>query len=565
MAGMQRSLILADRQFPAMKKTLLLLSLSLLSGALLSLAFPVSGGYAPLAFLALLPLLYVEDHLDRHKDRKRPFAFLGYAYLTFMAYNLITTWWILYASVTGMALAVILNALIMAGVFLLFHLSKRTLGASKGYFALLFYWVAFEWLHMDWEASWPWLTLGNIFSTFTEWVQWYEYTGTLGGSAWVLIVNLLVFSGFRQAFLEQEKKGRAWVAPALGVLFILVPVLFSYRIIPEEPLPGDPVKVTLVQPNIDPYEEKFRDGKHFMPYEQQLQRLIDLSGKGSDSATQLIVAPETALPGGYWAEEMKDAPPVRELQQMLQEFPNARFIVGLSSYKRYADTAKRPTKSAREFSNGSGYYDAYNSAMQLQRDGDIQLYHKSRLVPGVERLPFSWLLAPLEDLAIDLGGTTGSLGVQEEPTVFTAEDGQGSVVAPLICYESIYGGYVTEYVRKGAEFLVVITNDGWWSDTPGYLQHLHMARLRAIETRRSVVRAANTGISCFIDHRGNITDRTAWWTKTALSGVVRTSNELTFYARNGDGIGRVFAFFSLLLLVFTGVRFIRDKSGIHPN
>ena len=124
-------------------------------------------------------------------------------------------------------------------------------------------------------------------------------------------------------------------------------------------------------------------------------------------------------------------------------------------------------------------------------------------------MPFASILKPLEKFALDMGGSIGSLGVQEESSVFESSI-HDIVVAPVICYESIYGEYVSSYILKGAQLIFIMTNDGWWEDTPGYHQLLAYARLRAIENRRSIARSANTGISCFINQRGDILQRTEW-------------------------------------------------------
>src|SRR5688500_18262237 len=124
-------------------------------------------------------------------------------------------------------------------------------------------------------------------------------------------------------------------------------------------------------------------------------------------------------------------------------------------------------------------------------------------------MPFPELFRSLEKVTINLGGTMESLGTQSNLTVFT--DPEGLTVAPVICYESVYADYSTEYMRAGANLIFIITNDGWWDDTQGYIQHLHICKLRAIENRRQIARSANTGISCFIDEFGNISQATGWW------------------------------------------------------
>ena len=105
-----------------------------------------------------------------------------------------------------------------------------------------------------------------------------------------------------------------------------------------------------------------------------------------------------------------------------------------------------------------------------------------------------------------------------------------------------------QYVRKGAQLIFIITNDGWWKNTPGYKQHLSFARLRAIETRRSIARSANTGISCFINQRGEISQATEWWVPASIKGNLNANSAITFYVKHGDYIARVAIFMSIVLL-----------------
>ena len=224
----------------------------------------------------------------------------------------------------------------------------------------------------------------------------------------------------------------------------------------------------------------------------------------------------------------------------------------------YHDESKiSPT--ARKFRKVEKWYDHYNSAIQVDQTDSVQIYHKSKLVLGVETMPFPQLFKPFQDLIFDLGGTTGSLGTQKERIVFQSSSSDVKI-APVICWESVYGEHVGEYIKKGANLIFVLTNDGWWDETPGYIQHFHYSRLRAIETRRSVARSANTGISCFVNQRGDVLKSTEWWVPTSINGTLNTNDTLTFYANYGDYIGRVAAAFSILLLIWTFVkRFSTEK------
>jgi apolipoprotein N-acyltransferase len=183
-------------------------------------------------------------------------------------------------------------------------------------------------------------------------------------------------------------------------------------------------------------------------------------------------------------------------------------------------------------------------------------------VNGVEKIPFMKYLGFLREIFIDLGGASGSLGSQDEASVFVSHD--GTKIAPVICYESVFGEYLTSYIKKGAGLIFIITNDGWWKNTPGYKQHISFARLRAIETRRSIARSANTGISCFINQRGDIIQPTAWWTATAIKGQLNVNDEMSFYVKYGDFIARISLFISIMLVLYLiSVGLLKDKKNPH--
>ena len=165
----------------------MLLLITILGSLLLYAAWPDSS-LTFLIFIAWIPLLWIED---RVKNWKRLF---GFAYLHMLIWNVATTWWIWNASPAGSLGAFFANSLLMCVPWLLFHFTKKSLGRWIGYGSLIIYWLAFEYLHHNWDLTWPWLTLGNAFATQTNWVQWYEYTGTTGGSLWVLLSNVILYS-----------------------------------------------------------------------------------------------------------------------------------------------------------------------------------------------------------------------------------------------------------------------------------------------------------------------------------------------------------------------------------
>lgn len=506
--------------------------LSLASPFLLLLAWPAAG-FAPLLFIAFLPLLQIEDLITQEKKSQNKANVFLPAYLAFVLFNLLTTWWIWYASPFGMFGAVFANALLMTIVFIAFHQTRLQFGNFIGYLSLPLYWMGFEFFHMDWDLTWPWLNLGNGFAAWANMVQWYEYTGTQGGTLWILTTNIAVFHAIKATREEKSK----WVYASFGL--VTIPLLLSALIYLHVTENKRPVEIVVVQPNIDPYNEKFSGNSR-----EQLEKILRLAAGKITPATRLVVCPETALPDGIWNEELNEHPQILRIQDFLNQSPDIRFLTGLSYYKLFLP-GEPLSETARAFMDGPGHFDAYNAAIHIQKDNPFQFHYKGRLVPGVEKMPFPAVFGFLENFAIDLGGTAGSLGSNVEPNVFT---GDSIVAAPVICYESVYGDYIGEYVRKGANLICIMTNDGWWKDTPGYRQHCQYARLRAIEHRRSIARSANTGISCFINQKGEIQQATSWWQDDCIRANLNLNNNLTFYSHYGDLWGISSAFLSLFLL-----------------
>jgi len=247
-------------------------------------------------------------------------------------------------------------------------------------------------------------------------------------------------------------------------------------------------------------------------------------------------------------------PDIIMIRHFLADYPKAAYIPGIQCYKRYLPGEKL-SENAREIPGTGTYYESFNAAIQLDSTKKIPIYFKSKLVTGVEKMPYARYLHFLEKLTLKLGGTMRGWGTQNYRGVFFSA-GDSTGVSPVICYESVYGEFVTGYVKNGASLIFVITNDGWWGDTPGYHQHAAYSSLRAIETRRSIARSANTGISCLINQRGEVLQKLGWWKRGALKGILNKNDEITFYVKNGDYIGRSACYMSLVIILLFLTRLI---------
>ena len=525
-----------------------LLSYSVLSGILFFLAW-TTFGLGPILFVAFIPMLFVDDYIFENSDRLKSINIFYYTYLTFITWNLLATWWVYNSTVEGGLMAFILNSLFYAVLFWVIHIIKRRLGRRVGYFALLVIWLAWEYLYVHGEISWVWLVLGNGFAQNTSIVQWYEYTGTLGGSFWVLIVNIILYNIIKHILTYKTIYGQILNSIIL-LIIIAIPIsysLYTYNTYTEK---ENPIKVGIIQPNIDPYGEKFGGMSNY----QQLSLMLNLADSIIDDNTDYIVGPETAINDNIWENNIYKSRSIARIDSFVKVHPKAQFVIGATT--RYMYENGNPSVTSRAYGDELRY-DLYNTALQISND-NIDIYHKSMLVIGVEMFPYPKYLSFLTDMAIELGGTSGSYGTQPERVAFSNGKNKGKV-APVICYESIYGEFVTGYIKKGANVIFVVTNDGWWGDTPGYKQHLSFSKLRAIETRRSIVRSANTGISCFINQRGDILQPTKYWVKDAIKGIVNLNDEQTFYVKNGDFIGRIASFVALLLLLMLLVKSIKPE------
>ncbi|MTI33444.1 apolipoprotein N-acyltransferase [Cytophagales bacterium RKSG123] len=509
------------------------MTLSLLSGFLFWLGWPVKP-FTFLLFLALVPLLAIEDHIQGQKIRRSSRRLFLYVYLATFLWNLGTTWWIYNVDKIAVIPAVVINALFMTFPFLGYHWVRKRSSDFLAFFSLVLFWCAFEYIHLNWDLSWPWLTLGNGFAMYPQWVQWYEYTGVFGGTLWIWGINILFFILLFKGDAIFHRKVR-WMSLTYTLLLILIPIFISYRIYNNYEGKGRPVEVVVMQPNIDPFTEKFADSKDFIPFDQQIDRFIHLSEEKITPNTSFLVWPETAIDNVFNERNIANYKPIQKIINFKNRYPKLALLTGITSYTQYGNDKNKATPTAR-FGQNLGYYDVFNTGMFISDDDKISFYHKSKLVPGAELFPYPKVFGPLRGMMLDLGGTGGGFGRQSEPTVF--KDSERLTVAPAICYESIYGEFMAGFIQSGAQMIFIITNDGWWGNTAGHKQHLHYASLRAIEGRRSIARSANTGISAFINQRGDILQPTTYWTQDVIRGTILANDELTFYAKHGDYLAR---------------------------
>ncbi|AZI68476.1 apolipoprotein N-acyltransferase [Cloacibacterium normanense] len=526
--------------------------LSLISALLLSISWPTYG-IPFFIFFAFVPLLLMEQEISKFsKINKKGWAVFGLTYLAFFIWNVVTTGWLYHAknpdgnnSLLAVAIPVIVNSLLMSLVFQLYYWYKKVRGT---YFGLVFFvaiWLSFERFHLNWEFTWPWLNLGNAFSEYPQLIQWYDTIGATGGSFWILLINVFAFYTLR---IWQAGRIRKDLVKNISILtaLIVLPLLISiYKYNSYQEKPVGEVTTLLLQPKLDPYTEKYSKDSL-----QILGELLNLAEENSKTKVDFFIAPETAFPGNGSLSEngFNKSTSIAIAKDFLGKHPQSIFLTGASTHKFLFDEADTEDYST-EIQNGV-WVNSYNSALQIIPNQEVEVYHKAKLVPGVEIFPYIRYLKPiLGDAMLDFGGANSSLGIDKERKVFSNTFNKAKM-APIICYESIYGEYVTDYVKNGANLLAIMTNDSWWDNTEGHKQLLSYARLRAIETRREIVRAANSGISAHINARGDVLEDTFYDDRTALLVKANLLEEKSIYTKIGDLISRIAIFVLGFLIIY---------------
>jgi len=516
------------------------ISLALAGGLLLGLPWSIPS-LSFLIFVAWVPLLLLEGDLRHHPN---PYALFNYAFSGFLLWNILATWWVAKPQLVGAILIITANSLLQALVFWSAGRVRIILGVPTAIpFVLI--WMGYEHFHLSWDLAWPWLNLGNALGAAPRLIQWYEFTGVRGGSLWVLLMNLVTFKMYRN-YRCGGLRPAGWMG-AVALLLFLIPVFASLGLFHSVAAEGETVRVALVQPNLDPYAEKFVPQK----YGRHLEAFYRTADAICDDQTDYLFGPETLIVEQIDEEDPAASAYYRQLLAFREKHPQLNILTGIHSFRKLSGGKIPP--GSRFNPQENFYYEAFNTALFLAPASGPQFYHKTKLVPLFERMPFVQYLGFLGKYSLELGGYTGTYSLRQGSPVFTSADGTIKIL-PIVCFESIFGPYCSRNLPEEKGFIAMITNDGWWKDTPGYRHHFNFSPVRAIENRRDMVRVANTGISALIDARGTVIAQTGWWEKATLKGKIHLRGGRTFFARHGDYLGRTSLISGGLLILCAAIR-----------
>lgn len=485
-----------------------------------ALALSLSFSPLPLHFLsyiALVPLFLIIETRDRKGSFWTGFVF-GFLYSLFLLF------WLLFLEVPPVIKAWLIAGYVILSAYIGFYFATFSLLTKwLGFFWSPFILVALEFIRSVGEIGFPWGVLGYTQVAYLPMIQLASLFGIWGVSFWLVIVNVLFCK-----FIKEVKTGSGWIRPLVILLGVLVtPLIYGLARIGRNE--DDKIRVAVVQPNIDPNLKSTLEMKLRM-FEVLREDADQVKSEGVD----LIILPETALPVNIEREKL-----YYNMTRRVADSSRVAILTGslLSGHSRW----------------GYGYY---NGAILFVPDsGIVTRYKKIHLVPFSEKIPYRRQIQLFRKL--DFGG--GDFTPGEEYVVFKIK---GKRFATLICFESIFGDLTRHFVNQGLDFLVNITNDGWFGNTPGPYQHAEMAVVRAVENRMPLVRCANTGISMIVDQYGRILSRTRIFTQALLVADVPMGRRKSLYTRLGDFLPMLAI---MLIVAVTIIKIFRSKYPDHTG
>lgn len=518
------------------------LLLALISGIMFALAFPPLP-FFPLLFAALIPYFIIIE------KRKSLASINRITYFTFFIYTIISGYWVgswqpeadVFLMIAGSAL-LFFNPILFLIPSSLYYLAFKSFGRKTALLLFPLFWVTSEYLYSITDIKFPWLTAGHSLSYFNSFIQIADIVGSFGIGIVVVYINVLFYLSYKKYVAEFKISKCLYI----GLLLLIVPIIYGVIRTNKSDSKDLTVKVGVVQPNFNPWQ-KWEAGN----LSDQLELYLSLSKNEIKNGAEVIIWPETALPvyllgGGY-----------ENIVQRIHSFcdtNNVSLLTGMPHANFYFDSTKAP-KDAKKTASGT-YYTSYNSILLFQPGSkDVPMYGKMQLVPFGEKVPFVEDLPFLGDL-IKWGVGISSWNEGTEQKVFEIfQDDKSYKTAGLVCFESIYPRFISEFVNNGAELIIVVTNDSWYGDSSGPYQHKEISVLRAIENRRTVVRSANGGISCVIDKFGNTLIETEMYTRTSFTYEAELNSEITFYTKTAN----VLPVLSLMVSLFVMFAFTINK------
>jgi apolipoprotein N-acyltransferase len=537
------------------KERLLLIS----SGIMMGLSFPpVPFPFTLLMFGGLIPLLKILE------TKKTLLEINKTMYLFAFVFSLITIYWVgswqaeadTFLMISG-ALLMFVNPAQLLIASTLYYYAKKIFKSNVALFTFPLFWVTYEYVTMITEIRFPWLTLGNGLSFFNSFIQAADIIGAMGLSLTVVCINVFMYRAF--LFYKDSSK-KYYLNIAVAVIIFLTVIVYGVIRFSSYEIPEKKVRVGLIQPDINPWDKwSLGDLNTF------LNLYLDLSQQAVNESAEILIWPETALPVYLMSGPYQDV--VDSLYSFLTR-NNIYLLTGMPDLRYHRDNIPPDAKFSEK---GDYYYTTYNAIFLFSpHSKELQKFGKMKLVPFGERVPYVDQLPFLGNFIKWGVGLTG-WNVGRDNTVFrlpfpeysddliSYSENDSLFINGLVCYESIFPDFIAGFVDEGAQVIAVVTNDSWYGKLSGPYQHKEFGVLRAVENRRSVVRAANGGISCIINPLGITETESKMFERTVIVGDVPVETKKTFYTQNPLIVPVLSSAFSIWILGLFILKKIKDK------
>ncbi len=468
--------------------------------------------------------------------------FLILVFASMFLWNASTTYWLYNTNIgTGIAIQVV-NTILFIIPWVLYHHAAKRSNKSLKYILFVSSWISVEYIQYHWLLSYPFLNLGNALSTQPHWIQFMEYTGVLGGSLWILLTNLSLYHLFDH-LLEKGITVRLTPYFIESAAMISVPLVISMVIFRSYEEKGEEVGVLIVHPNVNCRTEKYT-----LPQSELIDKYLDLTLKNIKSDTDFILWPETAIPDLGWFSDLSTNTDLKKVYHSLSQFKDANLITGGILYEQSTD---KDDLNVLYHEHSKVWYRTYNAAIGLSfAKNKLQIRTKEKLVPVEETMTNS-ISYSLRKVFSSLGGFRFSHRTHD-PDYF--DHAKGLFSLPLICYESLYGQFTSEKMGDKRGIIFILLNEGWYKNLTGAAQFMYYSAIRAIESRRSIARSSNDGISCAINQRGQIENKIANFSPRAIKVKLKANDAETFYSMAGNYIGYLSLGLSLIVALIIIVK-----------
>ncbi len=505
--------------------------LLILSGILMGIAFPPFPYPLTLfLFIGLIPYMHVIQ-------KKKTLAEINRStYLTFFIFSVITIYWVgswqkesdPFLMIAGGTL-LFFEPILFLIPSTLFYMARKSFSEKIAFLLFPFFWACYEYLFMLTDISFPWLTLGHGLAEFIPFIQIADIVGAVGLSIIVVYINIFLYKSF---ISFKYSHGKLKIYLSIAVLLFSFVLGYGFYRIRSFHVSQNKLRVGLIQPNLDPW------GKWNIRYlDKYIKDYIDLSKEAVNKGARLIIWPETALPvfltdGSHNAE-------LDSIYYFLRK-NNVYLMTGMPDVKYYYPGEKIP-EDVKNNKIGSTYYATYNGILMLSPNSRIiQHYGKMKLVPFGEKVPFVDQLPFLGKLinwsvgisSWNVGRDTVNFEIPNLAESSNSSQYKDSIsINGLVCYESVFPYFVANFVQRGAKLIAVVTNDSWYGKSSGPYQHKEISVLRAVENRRTVVRAANGGISCIINPLGETDIESKLFVKDVIVGDAYLESSKTIFTK----------------------------------